>query len=134
MPVESPQPVLFQETHDALVGMRFPTLDHATFYGCAFDLSCWLRALGFDAGRGIEKIGELVPDLEPIILRHDGTAIMLTCDDARGIRLFVGDRADDPKLVEAEARSVDAEHSLIVIIPERIRAWLAPRYSNATRH
>ena len=131
-----PLPVQYQSTWGALSRLRFPTADHAAFYGAAMDMSCFLAVLGFDAGRGLEKVAEIVSDLEAIVLRHDEMAVMLVWD-GEAIRLHVGKRADDPKLIEVEARAVDADHSFIVVVPERIRSWFLtndPRYSDGARH
>ena len=131
-----PLPVQYQPTWGALSRLRMPTPDHVAFYGSAMDLSCFLAAVGFCAADGIEKVGEIVGDLEGIVLRHDGTAIMLVWD-GETIALHVGASADDPKLLAFEARAVELGHSFIVTVPERIRTWVLtndPRYSDAARH
>jgi hypothetical protein len=114
-------PVCFQYTHDVLTNVKFPSLMHATAYGAAAEILCFLRVLGYTRDTGVGKVFELVPDIEDIVMRNDRTALLLVYDGA-ALRMYRSE--DHEKLAEIERQAAVDDHSVLIVVPQHLRKWL----------
>lgn len=125
-------PLRYQPTLDLvnIIHLIAPTIQHATAQLVSTDFVCWLIEVGFTGGKQVEKIFELIPDIESAVARNDNTALMLVFDGT-AVRLHVSD--DHLKLAEIAMNERDDGCRVAVSVPQEIRDWLRAggRYADA---
>lgn len=132
-------PYLFQPTADVMGAMRFPAtatmtpLDLGTATALALEISAWLRLFDLpNAEVGPQRVLEMVPDLEAVVLRRDAI-IFLTFDGVDAVRLYVG-ALGNPAMLAAEDQARALGHSLLTLQPAAIRADLEGMADHGARH